>query len=131
MIEITNEYITNNQLNKAALTLLGADIVELKGDKIIFKKAIMFYTSALTSLDKVIFNSKVEFFYCTSLNSLDGATFNNRVVFRECYNLTSVAGASFNGKVVFSWCRSLASVFGATFNQGFKAIGCPKLKQKE
>ena len=110
MIEITNQYITNNRIDKKALALLGADVVEIEDDKITFK-------------------TDVDFGYFKSLASVTGITFNGDVEFFECNNLFFVYDITFNGNVKFESCKSLVSVSGATFKKGFKAYKCNNLKQ--
>ncbi len=112
MIEITDKYIKNGQLDKEALAEFGADVVAFEGDRIVFKTDIVFYE-------------------CNSLASVSGAVFNSDVLFETCKHLISVDGATFNGIVAFWRCDSLASVSGATFKKGLKADNCPNLKQEE
>ena len=111
MIEITYKYIIDGKLDKEALATLGADLVEVEGDEIIFK-------------------TDVKFEWCDSLTSVAGVTFNGIVEFYSCNSLTSVEGATFNDYVWFWSCYSLASVSGAIFKRGFEAELCHNLKNR-
>ena len=110
MIKITDKYIKEGQLDKEALVKLGADVVEIQGDKIIFKNDVVFsFCDLLVSVSDATFNGNVDFEYCHSLKSVDGATFNNWVLFWGCVSLTSIDNA--------------------TFKYGFQANRCFNLKQ--
>ena len=88
MITITNKYVKEGKLNKEALATLGADVVKITGNKIIFGDVVEFYKcDFLNSIDGVYFHSDVYFFHCPSLKSLAGATFEHSVFIHDCPNL--------------------------------------------